>query len=540
MFLTLFKIRLKSLFSGQQSAKKKKNLSPAIKIGLFAFLGLYILVIFGLMFFGLGSVLFSQKMYGVYFAIAGAISIFLTFVGSVFSIQSQIFNAKDNELLLSMPIRPRDIMLSRLAALVALNYIYSAIVMIPAFVAWCVLGHVTALSVVLFILGNIVLPLFTLAFSCLIVWLVSLLTSRMKHKNLFTTVFMLAAFTAYMYLCMNMSSLISSITDKADEIGGFLTTFVLPLRFFSVSCDPLAGIGSAVANELLLIAVSVIPLVLILALLSKFFIGIATVKTAATGKKYVSRKLKVSNKKLALFKKEFSYFLSLPMYILNCALGALFILIIGVLLIIKGGDLIAMLASDQIVGSFLTDYIPLALTAIIGFCASMTDITAPSISLEGKTLWILRVAPIDAKDVFFGKIAVNLAIGFPPIIITSVISIFTLNVAPGSAVLVMLAGMLMQYCFAASGLYINLLMPKFDWLNETVAIKQSMSVVVTMFGGFLLIGIPVLLFFLVPVFSVLSPTICLILFICYFTLLSAAFTGLLLTNGKKRFYSLSN
>ena len=104
----------------------------------------------------------------------------------------------------------------------------------------------------------------------------------------------------------------------------------------------------------------------------------------------------------------------------------------------------------------------------------------------------------------------------------------------------MLAGMLMQYCFAAAGLYINLLMPKFDWLNETVAIKQSMSVLVTMFGGFLLLGIPVLLFFLVPVFSALSPTICLILFIGYFTLLSAVFTGLLLTNGKKRFYSLSN
>ena len=49
---------------------------------------------------------------GCTFATAGLMALGLSVFGSVFATQSQIYDAKDNGLLLSMPIPPRTILLS--------------------------------------------------------------------------------------------------------------------------------------------------------------------------------------------------------------------------------------------------------------------------------------------------------------------------------------------------------------------------------------------------------------------------------------------
>ncbi len=68
----------------------------------------------------------------LYFAIMGIVGILLSFIGSVMMTKSQLYDAKDNELLLSMPISPGQILAGRLLSLLLLNYIYQSFVMIPA------------------------------------------------------------------------------------------------------------------------------------------------------------------------------------------------------------------------------------------------------------------------------------------------------------------------------------------------------------------------------------------------------------------------
>lgn len=72
----------------------------------------------------------------------------------------------------------------------------------------------------------------------------------------------------------------------------------------------------------------------------------------------------------------------------------------GVALAFIAPNMIAAL--DQELPGF-SSLAPLAVTAAICLLSSFNDVSAPSISLEGKTLWIMKSMPLKASDVFFAN-----------------------------------------------------------------------------------------------------------------------------------------
>lgn len=122
---------------------------------------------FGSMFSSICMPLHELGLGWLYFAIAGLMAFMLTFIGNVFATQTQLFDAKDNELLLSMPIAPKFILGSRMLLLLALDLGYVLLVMGPAGVVYCMNYPVTALSVAYFIISTLLLRLMVQAFSLL-------------------------------------------------------------------------------------------------------------------------------------------------------------------------------------------------------------------------------------------------------------------------------------------------------------------------------------------------------------------------------------
>ena len=70
----------------------------------------------------------------------------------------------------------------------ALDLGYVLLVMGPAGVVYCMNYPVTALSVAYFIISTLLLPLMVQAFSCLVAWVISLISSKMRNKNIITMV----------------------------------------------------------------------------------------------------------------------------------------------------------------------------------------------------------------------------------------------------------------------------------------------------------------------------------------------------------------
>lgn len=143
MFKTLLKTRLAAFgayYSGAGRRRGGKKQAGAGRKVLYALLFLYCFAAFGGMFFGLFSVLaeaFAGTAYAwLYFVMYAIVSFALMFIGSVFTAKTQLFEARDNELLLAMPVPPRYILGSRMAALVIFNAVFQLTVAIPALAAW--------------------------------------------------------------------------------------------------------------------------------------------------------------------------------------------------------------------------------------------------------------------------------------------------------------------------------------------------------------------------------------------------------------------
>lgn len=171
MFKALLRVQFASLWASltrNTTGKKKKSAGKAV---LVAILFVYILgcfvVMFGGMFYALAEPLSMLGLGWFYFALAGIVAAALCFIGSVFMAQQQLFNARDNELLLAMPIPASRILGSRMAALLLVNYAFELLVFIPAGVVWCMKLPVTAMGVVCFVLVCLLLPFLILSFTCL-------------------------------------------------------------------------------------------------------------------------------------------------------------------------------------------------------------------------------------------------------------------------------------------------------------------------------------------------------------------------------------
>ena len=123
------------------------------------------------------------------------------------------------------------------------------------------------------------------------------------------------------------------------------------------------------------------------------------------------------------------------------------------------------------------------LIAVICMLASMNDITAPSVSLEGKSTWIVQSLPVSAWQVLKAKLTLHVILTAIPVFLCSLCGVIVLRPTVWTALLIFLLPLLYVVFSACFGLFLNLQRPNLKWTSEIIPIKQSMSVMVALFGG---------------------------------------------------------
>ena len=126
---------------------------------------------------------------------------------------------------------------------------------------------------------------------------------------------------------------------------------------------------------------------------------------------------------------------------------------------------------------------PLLLAALCG----MSSTTGASISIEGKHWWILQTLPVRAKDIFTSKLKVNFAVALPFMIISMIILAIVINPSPVELVFLIVLPFAYLYFMSVLGLFCNIRHPNFYWSNETEAVKNGVTGLITFLVGFLFI-----------------------------------------------------
>lgn len=103
---------------------------------------------------------------------------------------------------------------------------------------------------------------------------------------------------------------------------------------------------------------------------------------------------------------------------LNCSLGTLIMIAMAVVCLVKGQYVVDMITKTP----GLPDGV-LIIGACIAVCAaaSMNDLTAPSISLEGKNLWIVRSLPVTSWQILRAKLRMHVILTLIPALILDIV-----------------------------------------------------------------------------------------------------------------------
>ena len=118
--------------------------------------------------------------------------------------------------------------------------------------------------------------------------------------------------------------------------------------------------------------------------------------------------------------------------------------------------------------------------------ASMVDISAPSVSLEGRNLWLVQSLPILPWEALLAKLRLQICLTGVPLAFSGVCAILSLRPGISGAAILLLLPQAFSVLMAAFGLLMDLKRPNLHWTNEIAPIKQNLSVMVVLFGGWAL------------------------------------------------------
>lgn len=478
MLKTLVKKQLMEIFRSYFYDAKKNRRRSTLSTALFIVLFVLIMVgmlggIFTFLSLTLCDAMTSAGMDWLYFALMGLMAIFLGAFGSVFNTYAGLYAAKDNDLLLSLPIPVRTLMASRLLGVYLMGLMYAAVVIVPAVIVYWM--RVSAAPMVLLggVLLTVLISAFVLTLSCALGWLVAKVSRKLKRKNFITVIISLAGIAVYYFFVFKAQTAMEALVANAALYGEKIKGAAHPL--YLVGC-----VGTGDGRAMLLVSLIVAALfALMWALLAHSFLKLSTATGASGHTVYRERTLKRQSADAALFKKELARFTASPNYMLNCGLGILLLPVAGVALVIKGGELLPLL---QMAFGNRGGCVEVLLCTGVCTIAAMNDMATPSVSLEGKNLWLAQSLPVTPWQVLRAKLKVQFALTAIPALVPLACMVLVLPLTPALPLIFVTA--LSYIAFSAClGLTLGVMRANLTWTNELAPVKQSLAVAIAMFGG---------------------------------------------------------
>ena len=233
--------------------------------------------------------------------------------------------------------------------------------------------------------------------------------------------------------------------------GAQIKSSAYPLYLFG-------SVGVGDGKAMLIVAAAMAALFgLTWVLLSRSFLRLATSTGKTERRKYRETTSRQRSVDAALLGRELKHFTASPSYMLNCGLGTFLMPVCAITLLWKGRILFAMLDAMFVETA---DSVPLLLCVMLCGLASMNILTAPSVSLEGKSLWLMQSLPVNPWKVFRAKIRMQLILTALPLLLCIVCTAIVYPLPPFQLLLIVLFAGSYTLLGAQLGLTLGVKMPR--------------------------------------------------------------------------------
>ena len=256
-------------------------------------------------------------------------------------------------------------------------------------------------------------------------WAVALLNRRARHKSLVTIVGTLLFLAVYYAVFQWVGNAVEALAVDAVQAGAAAGRAAAPLRLLG-----LAAVGNVPAL-LLFLALAAACMALCGKALAKPYLRLLTLEPGRAKVEYRAKTQKKQPPRRALLRRELLHLGACPMWLLNCALSSLLLPVLGAAALWKAADLRAFTAA------YPPESLPMLVCGMVCTIAAMNFITAPSVSLEGGTLWLLQSLPVAPQQVLRVKVELQLLLTLPGAWFCAGCAMAALRIPAGQGLLVL-------------------------------------------------------------------------------------------------------
>lgn len=485
-FCVLLGVSLQSMLQTFSFGRGKKR--AATGIGALIFIGAIALYLSGIYSFVMADGLRAYHLLHFLIPFMSIIACLMALMLTLFGASSVVYGNRDSDLLLSLPISAFTVMLSKILALYLENFLFCGLWMLPTCAAYAIYAEHVPLSFYLCaVLCIPFLPLIPTLIGVLIGYCIAFCSARLAHKALLSAILSFALFGGVMVAVLQFNKLALLLLTSADTVSHLLQTWLLPFGLLQ------RGIGKgSLSAALFFCALCLIPFLLIVYALSTQYKHILSSLASRTLRNdYKLTRGTARGQFPALLRKEIGRYFGTSIYFFNTGFGLILLLGSAVYLCFarrSALDFIALLGFDA------QNFVVPVLCAALCLFLSTANTTCVSISLEGKTLWILKEAPVSPAAFFGAKAMLNIALAWSVTLLCVIMVTVALSLSLFDVLLVLLLCTALIIHTALFGLVVNLLLPKMDATSDTLIVKQSASAFCGMFGGMALVGALVTLY----------------------------------------------
>lgn len=500
--ISLTKVHLDSTFGFSNMKykifKQKKDLwKPILFIIVIASLipayMLYLVFIENL-YLGLKSVNQSSAIITLAFS---AVSIMIL-IFSIVHVMSIYYFSTDTSILVPMPIKPKNIILSKFIGMVVTQYIYTLPFIIPIVVVFGTNEGKGLVFIIYAIICSFLIPIVPLSISTILVMLIMKITNIKGKKDLIRTISMFVMLAVILGIQLFVSSATRNIPTGEEQqyIAQLLENNMnlvklvgktFPLSIIVTKALVLEGIWSFINLVFNLLICSVFLCATIQVGEKVYLGGIIGGQERTTGVKQLSSdalKVKLQKKSkpsIAVFMLDIRLLLRTPAYVFNCvSIVILMPLILIIMPIVTEGGPIA-----EILKYYEEFYrvINLGLVAFFIFIAATNPTASTTFSREGKNFWITRLAPVKPMDQIKGRMLTSVILQLIGILFVIIGMSFLVKLKLETLFVSLFFGILGSLPIFALGLLIDLVRPVLNWENPQKAVKQNMNVLISMVVG---------------------------------------------------------
>lgn len=469
---------------------KARNESRARKIVLPIVLALVVMFSVGSYVAILAEKLAPSHLTYIVLTIFIMVTSLLTIIEGVYKSQGILFEARDNELLFSLPITQSKIFFIRIFKLITFQFLYNSLFMLPAIIVYAMYEKTNVSFYLISTVMLVLLPIIPTILGCIFGYIIKGLSAKFKARNIMQVLFTSLILLGIFYVSFNMQGMVANIVQNANSIQEIITKIYYPAGLYINLIQ-----NFNILDLIILLAINIIPAIVFVYVASIFYFKInSKLGEKGNGNKKVGvaktteKTYRVRTQLSGLIHKEMKRFFSSPVFMVNAGFGMVLMIVVTFALSINFDGMInsmmqGMETEIPIPIGEIKNMMPKVFYGFVVFISCMTSMTSSMISLEGKSFNITKSLPVETEKILLSKVLTSNILSIPIFLICDVIFFIAFKVAIIDIVFILLASIVMPTLTALIGILMNLKYPKMNATSDTEVVKQSMSSMLSVFMG---------------------------------------------------------